>query len=198
LGCKETAEIPRIDGRTAKYLSTRGKRFGNPALGSNSSAASDGDVAGDSGLASDDHVVFEHGGSGDAYLTCKHTVCANSHVVPNLAHVVELRPIADDGFAHHRAVDAGSGTQFNPVPNAYAAEVRNLGPSRRACVGGDKSEPVRTQHHIGVQDAVGADDGSGIHNHTRVEDAARPDHDVFGELDTRRKYRTGIDARGSN
>jgi hypothetical protein len=65
-------------------------------------------------------------------------------------------------------------------------------------VGRNKSEPVRTKDHVGVQDAVRSDDGSGIKNHTRVEHASRPNNNVFGELDTRRKYRTGIDARGSN
>jgi hypothetical protein len=166
-------------------------------LGSDPSTTTDGDVAGDSRLASHNYVVFEHGGSGDAYLTCKHTVRSNSNVVPDLAEVVELGSVADDGFAHHGAVHAGSGTQFNSVPNAHAAEVRNLGPSRRACVGRNKSEPIRTQYHIGVQNAVRSDDGSGIKNHTRVEHATRPNNNVFGELNSRGDHGASIDPSGA-
>jgi hypothetical protein len=116
--------------------------------------------------------------------------------VPDLAEVVELGTGSDYGFADDGAVHAGSGTQFNAVTNAHAAEVRNLGPSRRTRVGRYKSESVGTQYHIGVKHAVGSDDGSGIQNDARVEYAARPDLDVFGELNTVSKNRTWVDAFG--
>jgi hypothetical protein len=64
-------------------------------------------------------------------------------------------------------------------------------------VGRNKSETVRTQDHVGVQDAVSSDDGSGIKNHTRVEHASRPNNHVFGELYAWRKHRARVDASGT-
>jgi hypothetical protein len=64
-------------------------------------------------------------------------------------------------------------------------------------VGRNKSEPVRTKDHVGVQDAVCSDDGSGIKNHTRVEHASRPNNNVFGELNSRGDDGAGVDASGA-
>jgi len=117
--------------------------------------------------------------------------------VPNLAEVVELGSITDHGFAYYCAVHAGSGTQFNTVPNAHAAEVRNFGPSSFACVRRDKSKSIGTQYDIGVQDAVGPDDGSGIQYDARVEYTARPNDDIYSEPNTGSKNRAWVNAGGA-
>jgi hypothetical protein len=48
-------------------------------------------------------------------------VLADAHVVPDLAEVVNFAAVVNEGDSDHRAVNAGTGTEFYVIANPHRA-----------------------------------------------------------------------------
>ena len=80
----------------------------------------------------------------------------------NLAEVVNLHALADDGGFHLGPVNGRSRSDFHVVPDDHIAQVLDFLPGT-----------VRLR---GVAEAIGTDDGIGMDDHVVTDDHARVDH----------------------
>ena len=119
-------------------------------------------MAGDAHLSGDDAVLSDLGGTGDTDLCGHHRILSNLHIVRNLAEVVNLHALADDGGFHLGPVNGRSRSDFHIVPDDHIAQVLDFLPGT-----------VRLR---GVAEAIGTDDGIGMDDHVVTDDHARVDH----------------------
>src|SRR5262249_61871300 len=98
-----------------KHLLVRRHVLGHAGLGTDHRAVADVDVADDSDLPGDDHVIAGVTGAGHPYLTDKEVVPADAAVVPDLHQVVDFGPRSDARRLERAAVDRGTRSDFHVV-----------------------------------------------------------------------------------
>lgn len=138
-------------------------------LGSDDSVVSDLDMSDYADLACYDAVLSDLGGACDAGLSRHDGIFAYLHVVGNLAEVVDLHALANDGGLHFSAVDSGVGTDFDIVMYYHFAKVLDLLP--RTVFLRSVAEAVRADYAVGVEYDIVADLHSRVDAYSRIDDA---------------------------
>ena len=134
-------------------------------------------------LSGQDTMFADLRATGDTYLCTEEGRFANLHIVRYLHEVVYLCVFADDGTAHHGAVDSRVSAYLHVVLDNHIAYLRNF--LVHALRVGFEAKTIRTDHHPGVQHAVGADDATRIYLHARVENGMVPDAHVIADIHVR-------------
>lgn len=156
------------------------------------------DVAYNAALCSDSGMVCNLQMSGNAHLTCQDAVFTNFgracyaaershngvvpyyHVVSNLAEVVNLDSVADDGRFHLCAVYGGTGAYLYVIAYDYVAKVLYLLPGTIGLR--YVSETIGPDDCIGVNDDVVPYYHSGINNRSGIEDAVLAYYGILADI----------------
>ncbi len=152
-------------------------------------------MPGQAGLSRHDDVVTELRRSGDAGLRDDQTVLADANVVCDLHEVVDLRALADHGFAECAPVDGRIRSDLDIVFDPYDSDLRNLAmPSAHD----NESVAVGPDHHAAVHNASASDLRAVVDRDVRVDDRVAADHDVLADRGERadRHIRSESGGRG--
>ena len=148
-------------------------------------------MSGNADLACQYAVPADLGGAGDAALRSHHRIVADLDIVGDLAEVVYLHAVADDGGFHFRAVDGGAGSDFHIVADDDIPEMLDLLPG--AVWLRSVAKAVRADHRIGMNDDIVPDHHSRVDAHSRINDAVLADDGIVTDIDVLEDLRVVTD-----
>src|SRR5206468_2315509 len=123
-------------------------------LSADARAFADGVMSLEAGLASDDDAILDARRARYADLRRDQAETSDANVVREMHQVVDLRARADHGVVDASPIDRGAGADFDIILDDATTHMRNL------------LVPVVAIH---VSEAVGADDGSRVHEHALAD-----------------------------
>ncbi len=97
-------------------------------MGGDYDAVADGVVTGAGGLAGEDDIFADFGGTGEAYLGAEEGVLAYGAAVAYLDEVVDFCARGNAGLAYRSPVDGGVGLDFDVVAEDGGAGLEDLVP----------------------------------------------------------------------
>src|SRR5690606_21303254 len=193
-----------------------GNRFADQGLAGNVYAIGDVQMAGYPGVTAQGAMFTNAGPAGDTGTGGHGRSITHFYVMGNLNQVIQNDVVTDLGITQRTTVDAGIGTNFDIVTDAYATQLGNFMP---AAFIGCETKTIGTnngtgmnlypfaQHHIVVEGDVGAQNTTGT-QHTMVADygtgadlaavaqfAMLTDHHIGADADVAAQAGTGGDNR---
>ena len=141
-------------------------------------------------------IVFyrtDLGGACDAGLAGHNGMLPYLDIVGYHTEIVYLDSVVNDGRTHRRTVHSRTGAYLDIIAYQNVASLGNLGVTAFSirC----KTESVRTDDGICVQDATFADYAAGINLDARIKDAVASDFNIFADIYHRVNAGAASDAR---
>ncbi len=147
-------------------------------LGGDRDAVADLQVAGQSDLPAENHVVAQLGAPGDADLRDDDAMLTHGHVVRDLDEVIYLGAFADDGRPERAAINRHIRAQLHVVADDHAADLGHL------------AVDAVIEH---VAEAIRADDRAGVDAHPVADLGVGIERDVGEEVDVLAEQAVGAD-----
>src|SRR5690242_11381006 len=158
-------EPPGIGGQIVKFLDRYSRRAEHrlaladiahhAGLSADLRAVADRQMAGESRLPSDHHIIAKPGAARNAHLRDDNAAAADLHVVPDLHEIINHSARADDRIRPRAAIDGRVRTDLDIVADDYAPELRHL--DRRIGIGRE-AEAVLPDAHAGIDADARAED----------------------------------------
>src|SRR5205085_12080604 len=160
---------PRTDNLTGK----------NACFRSNHRSALHENVIAKSNLAADDAIIFDGDAAADPGLRGNHDALADVTVVPDMDHVVELRPFANSRATERASIYRRVRPQFDVVFDKDGADLWKF---VIAHVAANVTKAVGANRNSRMQDDTATDGHPVFNENIRMDNAVRADGDVVADF----------------